>query len=134
MLARITAHSAYTELPAGLQCTHNSASLLSACADYGDQFLIVLCFHNFDFLLSDEFLLRPSGHFSRSGFNAPPHAMTWSNVALTDFSCWAAGLKTLKFSKSVNMESKTWLCTVAICISASTRRSCSTARAPPAPP
>ena len=72
--------------------------------------------------------------FSRSVFNAPLHAMTWSNMALTDFSCWEAGLKTLKFSKSVNMESKTWLRTVAICTSASTRRSCSTARAPPAPP
>src|SRR6266404_7665320 len=54
--------------------------------------------------------------------------MTWSKMALTDFSCCGAGLKTLKFSKSVNVESKTWLCTVAICTSASTRRSCSTAR------
>ncbi len=25
-------------------------------------------------------------HFSRSAFNAPPQAMTWSNIALTDFS------------------------------------------------
>src|SRR5206468_9668270 len=39
--------------------------------------------------------------------------MTWSNIALTDFSWLEAGLKTLKFSKSVNMESKTWLRTVA---------------------
>src|SRR2546423_6368582 len=50
-------------------------------------------------------------------------------MALTDFSCCGPGLKTLKFSKSVNMESKTWLRTVAICTSASTRRICSTARA-----
>src|SRR5260221_6392655 len=134
MLVCTAGQRAHLELGVSLQGTHDSASLVSCCADYGDQFLIVLCFHNFEFLLSEEFLLRPSGHFSRSGFNAPPHAMTWSNVALTDFSCWAAGLKTLKFSKSVNMESKTWLCTVAICISASTRRSCSTARAPPPPP
>ena len=55
------------------------------------------------------FLKRRS---SRSVFNAPPQAMTWSSMALTDFSCWGAGLKTLKFSKSVNMESKTWLRTV----------------------
>src|SRR5436190_22659457 len=81
-----------------------------------------------------EFLLRPYAHFSRSAFNAPPQAMTWSNIALTDFSWRASDLKTLKFSKSVNMESKTWLRTVAICTSAITRRSCSTARAPPAPP
>ena len=33
--------------------------------------------------------------FSRSVFNAPPQAMTWSNIALTDFSCRASGLKTL---------------------------------------
>src|SRR6266516_4088532 len=68
-------------------------------------------------VLSDEFLLRPCAHFSRSAFKAPPQAMTWSNIALTDFSWRASGLKTLKFSKSVNMESKTWLRTVAICTS-----------------
>src|SRR5436309_1766236 len=39
--------------------------------------------------------------------------MTWSNIALTDFSWLEAGLKTLKFSMSVNMESKTCLRTVA---------------------
>src|SRR5216110_485529 len=55
--------------------------------------------------------------------------MTWSNISLIDFSCRASGLKTLKFSKSVYMESKTWLRTVAICTSARFRRSCSTARA-----
>src|SRR5882724_4433772 len=38
--------------------------------------------------------------FSRSVFNALPQAMTWSSMALTDFSCWGAGLKMLKFSKS----------------------------------
>ena len=76
----------------------------------------------------------PYARFSRSVLNAPPQAMTWSSMALTDFSCWGAGLKTLKFSKSVNIESKTWLRTVAICTSAITKRSCSTARAPPAPP
>ena len=54
----------------------------------------------------------PYARFSLSGFNAPPQAMTWSSMALTDFSCWAAGLKTLKFSKSVNRESTTWLRTV----------------------
>jgi len=41
MLARIAAQSTYLESAAGLQCTHNSASLLPRCADYGDQFLIV---------------------------------------------------------------------------------------------
>ena len=46
-------------------------------------------------VLNDGFLLRPYAHFSRSAFNAPPQAMTWSNTALTDFSCWEAGLKTL---------------------------------------
>ena len=49
-------------------------------------------------------------------------------MALTDVSCCGPGLKTLKFSKSVNRESKTWLRTVAICTSAITRRSCSIAR------
>src|SRR5437667_388320 len=34
--------------------------------------------------------------FSRSVFNAPPQAMTWSNIAWTDFSCWKVGLTTLK--------------------------------------
>src|SRR5260221_614707 len=48
----------------------------------------------------------------RNVFNAPPQAMTWSNISLTDFSCRASGLRTEKFSKSVNMESKTWLRTV----------------------
>src|SRR5438128_10407569 len=39
---RIAAQSADLELAAaGLQCTHNSASLLPGCANYGDQFLIV---------------------------------------------------------------------------------------------
>jgi hypothetical protein len=38
-------------------------------------------------------------------------------MALTDVSCCGPGLKTLKFSKSVNRESKTWLRTVAICTS-----------------
>jgi hypothetical protein len=33
--------------------------------------------------------------FSRSAFNASPQAMTWSNIALTDFSCWEAGLTIL---------------------------------------
>ena len=42
-------------------------------------------------VLSDEFLLRPCAHFSRSAFNAPPQAMTWSNISLTDFSCRASG-------------------------------------------
>src|SRR3989442_11269583 len=37
----------------------------------------------------------PYAGFSRRGFNAPPQAMTWSNIALTDFSCREAGLKTL---------------------------------------
>ena len=45
--------------------------------------------------------------FSRSVFNAPPQAMTWPSMALTDFSCWTAGLKTLKCSKSVKSESPT---------------------------
>ena len=43
-------------------------------------------------------------------------------------------LKDAEILEAVNMESKTWLRTVAICTSASTRRSCSTARAPPALP
>ena len=41
MLAWITAQSAHLKLAAGLQGANNSASLLSRCADYGDQFLIV---------------------------------------------------------------------------------------------
>jgi hypothetical protein len=41
MLAWIAAQSADLELAAGLQGTHNSASLLSRCADHGDQFSIV---------------------------------------------------------------------------------------------
>jgi hypothetical protein len=45
--------------------------------------------------------------FSRKAFNAPPQAMTWSSMALTDCSCWGAGLKTLKFSKSVKSERPT---------------------------
>src|SRR6266487_6052863 len=42
----------------------------------------------------------PYARCSRSAFNAPPQAMTGSITALTDFSCWEAGLKTPKFSKS----------------------------------
>ena len=41
MLAWIAGQSAHLELAAGLQGTHNSASLLSRCADHGDQFSIV---------------------------------------------------------------------------------------------
>src|SRR6266478_8868713 len=52
MLAWITAQSAHLELAAGLQSTDDSASLLPRCADHGDYFLIVLCFHiNFSVFL-----------------------------------------------------------------------------------
>lgn len=34
-------------------------------------------------------------YFSRSVLNALPQAITWSSMALTDCSCWEAGLKTL---------------------------------------
>jgi hypothetical protein len=43
----------------------------------------------------------------RRVFNAPPHAMTWFSMSLTDCSFVGPGLKTLKFSKSVYNESKT---------------------------
>ena len=52
----------------------------------------------------------------------------------TDVSWYGAGLKTLKFSKSVKRESCTCTRTVATCSSAITRRSCSTERTPPALP
>src|SRR5712671_1560312 len=52
MLAGITAQSAHLELSAGLQSMNDSASLLPRCADHGDYFLIVLCFHiNFSVFL-----------------------------------------------------------------------------------
>ena len=41
MLVWIAGQSAHLELAAGLQGTHDSASLVPCCADYGDQFLIV---------------------------------------------------------------------------------------------
>src|SRR4029434_6321575 len=46
----------------------------------------------------------PSVYCSRVVLNAAHQAMTWSSIALTDVSWWEDGLKTLKFSKSVNME------------------------------
>src|SRR5439155_26913611 len=72
--------------------------------------------------------------FSRSVFNAPPQAVTWSSMELTAFSCIGAGLKALKFSKSVNIESPTCARTVATCNSPITSRRFSTARAPDTPP
>src|ERR1700693_1137477 len=41
MLAWMASQSAYLELALGLQGTHDCASLLPCCADYGDQFLAV---------------------------------------------------------------------------------------------
>src|ERR1700682_2477470 len=61
----------------------------------------------------------------RKVFNAPPHATTSSSMVLTDASRPAAGLNTLKFSKSVNSDSGTWAHTSATCNSAITNRSCS---------
>jgi len=43
----------------------------------------------------------------RSVLSAPPQAMSWPNMSLTDVSFRGSGLKTLKFSKSVYMESNT---------------------------
>src|SRR5919106_6708292 len=55
-------------------------------------------------------------------------------MVFIDVSWYGAGLKTLKFSKSVKRESCTWERTVATSSSAMTRRSCSTERTPPALP
>ncbi len=41
MLVWIASQCSHLELAAGLQGTHNSASLLTGCADHGDQFFIV---------------------------------------------------------------------------------------------
>jgi hypothetical protein len=67
----------------------------------------------------------------RRVLNAPPQAMTSSSTVLTAASWWAAGLKSVKFSKSVNSDSMTWARTSATRSSAMTSRSCSTARTPP---
>jgi hypothetical protein len=48
MLDWIAAQSADLELAARLQGAYHGTALISCCADHGDQFLIVLCFHNFD--------------------------------------------------------------------------------------
>ena len=44
--------------------------------------------------------------FSRRVFIAPPQAMSWSSIWLTDFSWRASGLKVVKFSKSVKSEKR----------------------------
>ena len=49
-------------------------------------------------------LASPAASSTRRPRRSPGRTLAW-----TDFSRWGAGLKTLKFSKSVNMESKTWL-------------------------
>ncbi len=41
MLAWIESQCAYLELATGLPCTYYSASLVTGCADYGDEFFIV---------------------------------------------------------------------------------------------
>src|ERR1044071_5223223 len=74
-----------------------------------------------------ESILTP---YCRRVLSAPPQAMTWSSMAWTVFSWCAAGLKTLKFSKSVKSESPTCARTSATCSSPITRRRLSTARAP----
>jgi hypothetical protein len=67
-------------------------------------------------------------------FSAPPHAITSSAVRCTALSCCSCGLKVVKLSKSVNIESATCARTSAILISPITSLKFSTARTPPAPP
>jgi hypothetical protein len=86
---------------------------LIGCAEPGSGMMLDIIFKRVDSISSYDC-------FSRSGFNAPPQAMTWSSIELTDLSCWEAGLKTLKFSKSVKSESTTCAFTSATCSSLAT--------------
>src|SRR5439155_3465467 len=56
----------------------------------------------------------PTPTRSRTPFRAVPQAMTSSSMSWTLFSFVGPGLKTAKFSKSVNRDSWTWALTSAI--------------------
>src|SRR4051812_19926042 len=71
---------------------------------------------------------------ARSGASAALQATTWS-MSVSRACTWCSpGCRSLKLTKSVNIDSATFVRTSAICSSPAIRRRCSAARAPPTAP